>query len=239
MALADSNSLINLAPAGPAKRRGPGLRRQRHLLGRLWRLCCSRGPAAQLSEAACSCAGPAPRTPEARGRSTSNLTARARPSAKRSTNPEKLSTAVRVDDDGGDDSGTGSTPVSEDLVRHPEPVPRAPSCQLCARTWCGGPHAAQGNCLIERGQRAYLNALQPSSLPMQYLIAAVAARLDIEVPLLDSQRPGYSRGCQAQRVQLTDRITDIDHPAGQSGDRGIPGSALFIAGSPGWLTKAK
>ncbi|PAA52615.1 hypothetical protein BOX15_Mlig001534g4 [Macrostomum lignano] len=179
-------------------------------------------------------------------------------SAKRSTNPEKLSTAVRVvkpsvassgeDDDGGDDSGTGSTPVSEDLVRHPEPYHVRILPAMCYLVW--RPNMLRRECLIERGQRAYLNALQPSSLPMQYLIAAVAARLDIEVPLLDSQRPGYSQRVpkfeyvfrwhtpNGQRVQLTDRITDIDHPAGQSGDPGSP-VRVFIAGSPGWLTKAK
>uniref|UniRef100_A0A1I8IAS2 Non-specific serine/threonine protein kinase n=1 Tax=Macrostomum lignano TaxID=282301 RepID=A0A1I8IAS2_9PLAT len=168
------------------------------------------------------------------------------------------SSAVRVvkpsvassgeDDDGGDDSGTGSTPVSEDLVRHPEPYHVRILPAMCYLVW--RPNMLRRECLIERGQRAYLNALQPSSLPMQYLIAAVAARLDIEVPLLDSQRPGYSQRVpkfeyvfrwhtpNGQRVQLTDRITDIDHPAGQSGDPGSP-VRVFIAGSPGWLTKAK
>uniref|UniRef100_A0A1I8FNT7 FAD-binding FR-type domain-containing protein n=1 Tax=Macrostomum lignano TaxID=282301 RepID=A0A1I8FNT7_9PLAT len=147
-------------------------------------------------------------------------------------------TASSADDDGGDDSGTGSTPVSEDLVRHPEPYHVRILPAMCYLVW--RPNMLRRECLIERGQRAYLNALPPSSLPMQYLIAAVAARLDIEVPLLDSQRPGYSQRVPKfeYRVQLTTRITDIDHPAGQSGDPGSP-VRVFIAGSPGWLTKAK
>uniref|UniRef100_A0A1I8FEP5 Protein kinase domain-containing protein n=1 Tax=Macrostomum lignano TaxID=282301 RepID=A0A1I8FEP5_9PLAT len=325
MALADSNSLITWRRLGLREAPGP---RPSTTAGHLSRPTLaplltrsSRGPAAQLSEAACSCAGPAPRNPRSPRSSTSNLTARGSASARTSLNrlllnrlsllskldthpragrqlsnpphPEcysvnsaeadwlrhnseltassavanaaglrckaagtnkkssaKRSTKIgevgpqrpggegrrlphpREDDDGGDELWHRQHAVSEDLVRHPEPY------HLCA-TWCGGPNMLRRELPHRTGQRAYLNALQPSSLPMQYLIAAGGCPADIEVAAVGQpEARGIPRGQRA--VQLTGPpYTDIDHPAGQSGDPGSPVRRVHRRVHLGWLDQSR
>uniref|UniRef100_A0A1I8FB09 BRCT domain-containing protein n=1 Tax=Macrostomum lignano TaxID=282301 RepID=A0A1I8FB09_9PLAT len=126
------------------------------------------------------------------------------------------------DDDGGDDSGTGST-HARDLVRHPEPYHVRILPAMCYLVW--RPNMLRRNASSNGGQRAYLNALQPAPCPCSTSSLRWLPGSTLKC------RCWTARG-QGQRVQLTDRITDIDHTGGSVRRSGIP-VRVFIAGSPG------
>uniref|UniRef100_A0A1I8FKT7 Homeobox domain-containing protein n=1 Tax=Macrostomum lignano TaxID=282301 RepID=A0A1I8FKT7_9PLAT len=215
MALADSNSPDHLAPAGPAKRRGPGLRRQRTFLGRLWRLLLtrsSRGPLLNCPKqpAAAQAQRREPQKPEVAARTSlnrlllnrlsllSNSTPTPELGALKSARTQNATREFRRGDwlrhnsELTASSGGKTQPQSGGRNKSGEVVHKPSGRRL--------PHPVEDD---DGGDDSGTGSSTPSARnlvrhPEPYHVAHPASYV----------LPG-------QRVQLTaDRITDIDHPAG-------------------------